>query len=96
VLNLGNNEIERIEGLDHLLKLDALDLHGNKISKLGLLYDHLCDVLENLRLPELRVLNISGNQIRVIENLQNLESLVELNARQNKASKQGCIGDSIA
>ena len=42
-------------GLETLIKLDVLDLHGNQIK-----------IIENLNhLCELRVLNLAGNQIEV-------------------------------
>ena len=36
VLMLGKNQISRIEGLSALRRLDVLDLHSNRISKIGL------------------------------------------------------------
>ena len=52
------NRITKIQGLQNLLKLDVLDLHGNQISE-----------IKNLnQLNELRVLNLAGNLIEVICN----------------------------
>ena len=47
-----------------------------QISKIERL-NHLC---------ELRVLNLAGNSIHLVENLSGLESLAELNLRRNKIS----------
>ena len=47
-----------------------------QISKIERL-NHLC---------ELRVLNLAGNAIHLVENLSGLESLAELNLRRNKIS----------
>ena len=47
--------IQQITGLESLVKLDVLDLHGNQIT-----------TVQNLNhLTELRVLNLAGNQIEV-------------------------------
>lgn len=35
-------------------------------------------------LKDLRVLNIAANEIKIVENLDGLNSLVELNLRRNK------------
>lgn len=54
-------------------KLDVLDLHSNKITK-----------IENINhLSELRVLNLANNLITSVENLNGLGSLTELNLRRN-------------
>ena len=54
-------------------KLDVLDLHSNKITK-----------IENINhLSELRVLNLANNLITAVENLNGLISLTELNLRRN-------------
>lgn len=68
--------IRRIEGLNSLMKMEVLDLHGNQITQVGGLST----------LSELKVLNLAGNQIRVIGtyDLQGLRSLQELNLRRNR------------
>lgn len=61
------------------MKLEVLDLHGNRISKVS--------GLSNL--SELKVLNLAGNQIRCIglTDLQGLVSLRELNLKRNRLKK---------
>ena len=55
MLKVFSFRIRQVTGLESLVKLDVLDLHGNQIS-----------VIENLNhLTELRVLNLAGNQIEV-------------------------------
>lgn len=54
-LTLSNNQIEKVEGIDHLKELVFLSLHNNRIGKLGDMIKHLID------LPKLQVLNCSGN-----------------------------------
>ena len=51
-------------------------MHGNKITQVGGL----------AALSELKVLNLAGNQIRVVgaTDLQGLQSLQELNLRRNR------------
>jgi leucine-rich repeat-containing protein 49 len=66
--------IRCIGGLDALVKLDVLDLHGNLIRNITNL-SHLI---------HLRVLNLAGNEITIVENLNGLVSLAELNLRRNK------------
>lgn len=62
VLNLHNNSIPRIEGLDALCYLKHLDLSSNRIDK-----------IEGLGgLHSLRTLNLSCNRLRVVEGLQSL------------------------
>lgn len=59
--------------MKELTKLDVLDLHSNKISK-----------IENINhLSELRVLNLANNLIKTVDNLNGLNSLTELNLRRN-------------
>lgn len=71
--------IKKIEGLDHLTKMEVLDLHGNQINQVGGLS----------KLKELKVLNLAGNQIRTIStnDLCGLHSLQELNLRRNRLRK---------
>uniref|UniRef100_A0A8P4K0A3 Dynein regulatory complex subunit 3 n=1 Tax=Dicentrarchus labrax TaxID=13489 RepID=A0A8P4K0A3_DICLA len=64
-LDLNNNHIEVIEGLDRLVNLTWLNLSFNIIEKI--------EGLESLR--KLEVLNLSNNRISVIENLDTLENL---------------------
>jgi leucine-rich repeat-containing protein 49 len=71
---LGKNQLEKIEGLETLTRLDVLDLHSNQITTV----EHLN------HMPELRVLNLAGNQIVNVDNLEGLVSLTELNLRRNQ------------
>lgn len=74
VLMAGKNKISSISNLNHLKKLDVLDLHSNDIS-----------TIENLdELHELRVLNLAGNKIMMVSKLSALTSLTELNLRRNQ------------
>uniref|UniRef100_A0A3Q4GCS4 Dynein regulatory complex subunit 3 n=1 Tax=Neolamprologus brichardi TaxID=32507 RepID=A0A3Q4GCS4_NEOBR len=64
-LELNNNAIEKIQGLDHLINLTWLNLSFNKIEK-----------IEGLEcVQKLEVLNLSNNKISVIENMDTLENL---------------------
>ena len=60
----GRNNIQEIEGLELLSRLDVLDLHGNKIRKISNI-NHL---------SQLRVLNLADNEIEVIENENGCEA----------------------
>ncbi|XP_075942184.1 dynein regulatory complex subunit 3 [Anarhichas minor] len=64
-LDLNNNIIEKIEGLDRLISLTWLNLSFNRIEKI--------EGLVSLR--KLQVLNLSNNRISVIENMDTLEKL---------------------
>lgn len=65
--------------MDHLTKIEVLDLHGNQITQVGGLG----------KLKELKVLNLAGNQIKNIgtNDLYGLHSLQELNLRRNRLKK---------
>ncbi|NXU14454.1 CNTRL protein, partial [Pardalotus punctatus] len=78
VLNLSNNQIEKIEKLDKLLKLRELNLAGNKISKI--------EGIEHLQ--NLQKLNLAGNEIEHIPVWvgKKLRSLRSLNLKRNKVS----------
>ncbi|NWV22614.1 CNTRL protein, partial [Origma solitaria] len=78
VLNLSNNQIEKIEKLDKLLKLRELNLSGNKISKI--------EGIEHLQ--NLQKLNLAGNEIEHIPVWvgKKLRSLRSLNLKWNKVS----------
>ena len=69
--------IKKIEGLEALLNLDILDLHGNQIT-----------AITNLsHLSTLRVLNLAVNSLKKIPSLEGLVSLEELNLKRNKICK---------
>ena len=64
-------------GLESLVNMDILDLHGNQIS-----------VMTNLnRLASLRVLNLAANALKKVPSLEGLSSLQELNVKRNRISK---------
>ncbi|XP_036003928.1 dynein regulatory complex subunit 3 [Fundulus heteroclitus] len=64
-LDLNNNLIEKIWGLDHLTNLTWLNLSLNRIKNI--------EGLESLR--KLQLLNLSNNQISLLENMDTLENL---------------------
>ncbi|KAM7372064.1 hypothetical protein PAMP_009259 [Pampus punctatissimus] len=72
-LELNNNLIKKIEGLDCLISLTWLDLSFNSIEKI--------EGLESLR--KLEVLNLSNNRIPVIENMDTLEKLTIFSLTNN-------------
>nr|CAD7577730.1 unnamed protein product [Timema californicum] len=97
-LDLYDNQLERISGLDTLINLRVLLIGKNRIrrieglsvlSKLEVLDLHgnqIYQVGGLSTLGELKVLNLAGNQIRVIgaTDLQGLRSLQEMNLRRNR------------
>ncbi|NXM26870.1 CNTRL protein, partial [Oxyruncus cristatus] len=78
ILNLSNNQIERMEKLDKLLKLRELNLSCNRISKI--------EGIEHMQ--NLQKLNLAGNEIEHIPVWvgKRLRSLRVLNLNQNKLS----------
>lgn len=80
MLILSKNLISTIQknNFDSFKQLDVLDLHDNRIS--GRL-DFSCYLK---KLTNLRILNLSGNQIEEVEMTFSMKSLVELNLRGNK------------
>lgn len=80
VLILSKNMISSIQknNFDSLKQLDVLDLHDNRISgnfQFSMYFKNLTN---------LRILNLSGNQIEEIEITCSMKALVELNLRGNK------------
>ena len=73
LIDLSNNNISRIEGLENLIGLKELNLDNNQIIEI--------EGLENL--IELESLNLSNNQITKICGLENLIKLRELDLRNN-------------
>jgi Leucine-rich repeat (LRR) protein len=80
VLILSKNMISSIpkSNLDTFRQLDVLDLHDNRITGKVDFSQHF------KKLQNLRILNLSGNQIEEIEMTCSMKSLVELNLRGNK------------
>ncbi|KAI4242288.1 MAG: hypothetical protein LQ352_007272 [Teloschistes flavicans] len=98
-LDLYDNLISHIRGLDHLVHLTSLDLSFNKIKHIKNLA-HLKELkdlyfvqnriqkIENLEaLNQLRNLELAANRIREIENLNGLTSLEELWLGKNKITE---------
>ncbi|OJD17708.1 hypothetical protein AJ78_02233 [Emergomyces pasteurianus Ep9510] len=98
-LDLYDNLISHIKGLDHLTKLTSLDLSFNNIKHIKNVSHliHLKDLyfvqnriqeIEGLDgLKELRNLELAANRIRDIENLDDLTALEELWLGKNKISE---------
>ena len=82
--------IRYITGLESLTKLDVLDLHGNLVGQTHVwavdffICSQIRDISNLSYLIHLRVLNLAGNDISVVEDLNGLLSLAELNLRRNK------------
>ncbi len=99
ILNLGGNEIYKIENLDRLINLSRLNLEENQINKIEnldqlknltklILYGNQISKIENLdELYSLNELDLNGNQISKIENLNNLNNLIDLKLGFNKIYK---------
>jgi len=98
-LDLYDNLLKRIEGLEEFTKLTSLDLSFNKIkhikgvkqlSELKDLYfvQNLISKIENLEgLVKLRNLELGGNRIREIDGLDTLAGLEELWLGKNKITE---------
>lgn len=95
-LDLYDNLIGHVRGLENLLKLTNLDLSFNKIKHIKHV-NHLKDLtdlffvankistIENLEgLDKLRMLELGSNRIREIQNLDSLKNLEELWLAKNK------------
>lgn len=98
-LDLYDNLISHIRGLDGLLQLTSLDLSFNKIKHIKRV-NHLKNLtdlyfvqnkiqtIENLEdLPRLRNLELGGNRIREIQGLETLTALEELWLGKNKITQ---------
>ncbi|XP_039276071.1 uncharacterized protein LOC111044844 [Nilaparvata lugens] len=100
-LDIYDNQLDRIAGLDSLPNLRVLLMGKNRIrrmeglkslSKLEVLDLHgnqITQISGLTMLNELKVLNLAGNQIRVLGtyDLQGLRSLQELNLRRNRLKR---------
>lgn len=103
-LDLYDNLLKHISGLDDLLELISLDLSFNKLkhiknvnhlTKLKDLYfvQNRLSKIENLSgLPLLRNLELAANRIREIEGLEDLKGLEELWLGKNKITQIQNIG----
>jgi hypothetical protein len=97
-LNLNNNAITKIEGIDKNLNLEVLHLSHNNIEEIHNLDDlNLTELYlfgNNIRyaysldkLPKLRVLDLSRNKLKRIKGLKDLISLRKLFLSDNQISK---------
>ncbi|RZF40601.1 hypothetical protein LSTR_LSTR007484 [Laodelphax striatellus] len=100
-LDIYDNQLDRIAGVDSLPNLRVLLMGKNRIRRMeGLKSLEGCAVLDLhgnqitqisglTMLNELKVLNLAGNQIRVLGtyDLQGLRSLQELNLRRNRLKR---------
>lgn len=106
---LGRNKITRIEGLDNLPNLEILSLQSNRITEIPDL-SHLAPSLTELYLSHngieavgtglsalgnLRVLDLSGNQISAIDGVENLCALEEFWANDNMIESLEAIGEAL-
>ncbi|QDZ17520.1 leucine-rich repeat domain-containing protein [Chloropicon primus] len=76
VVNLDNNGLTSLEGLQVLIKLQILSASGNALSS--------CSGINKLN--QLRVLDVSNNNIEKVTELKDLCSLEILNLSQNKVT----------
>ena len=76
-LNLANNQLIKIEGLEKLTKLNWMNLYSNKLTKI--------EGLE--KLTQLKVLLLSNNQLTKIEGLESLKMLHTLTLSNNQLTK---------
>ena len=104
-LDLYDNLIGHIRGLESLTKLTNLDLSFNKIKHIKRV-NHLIDLtdlffvankistIENLEgLEKLRMLELASNRIREIQNLDSLKNLEELWLAKNKITTLGGLSE---
>jgi hypothetical protein len=77
-LNVSNNGIEEIRGINALKKLQELDLSGNNISKI-----QSWSFYDAARLKHLEILDLSNNKISKIGNLKTLTGIRMLNLSNN-------------
>ncbi|KAK1349877.1 regulatory subunit of protein phosphatase 1 [Hamiltosporidium tvaerminnensis] len=75
-LDLNDNEIKNINGLENLPNLKILDLSFNLITQIS-----------NISLTHLRELYLISNDIEKIENLENLPNLIKLDLACNSIKK---------
>ncbi|XP_014889136.1 dynein regulatory complex subunit 3 isoform X1 [Poecilia latipinna] len=80
-LDLNNNVIQKIWGLDRLTNLTWLNLSFNKIENIG--------GLDSLR--KLELLNLAFNNISVIKNMDTLENLTHFFISKNQIEDKECV-----
>ncbi|XP_054279143.1 uncharacterized protein LOC128997528 [Macrosteles quadrilineatus] len=107
-LDVYDNQLDRIAGLDSLPTLRVLLMGKNRIRRMeglrNLMKLEVLDLHGNQisqvgglsSLCELKVLNLAGNQIRSlgVADLQGLSSLQELNLRRNRLKRLQCFGET--
>ena len=76
-LNLSDNELESLDGMEKLPELIYLDLENNNIGEIR----NLENVIHLVRL------NLDSNQVKKIENVSNLPNLVKLRLNGNQISE---------
>ncbi|GAJ97518.1 CotH kinase family protein [Geomicrobium sp. JCM 19055] len=72
-LDLSNQQIENLSGLEHFEMLNSLDLTNNKIEDISTLSEH----------ERLETLSLEDNNVHEIDYLAELSSLTSLNLREN-------------
>lgn len=97
-LDLSDNCLEKINGLDGLTNLRVLMLSRNRIKiiegltslihldVLDLSGNEICEICNLKHLQELHVLNLSSNLIGRLKGVKDLESLIELNLSKNNVT----------
>uniref|UniRef100_A0A1B6CMV2 Dynein axonemal assembly factor 1 homolog n=1 Tax=Clastoptera arizonana TaxID=38151 RepID=A0A1B6CMV2_9HEMI len=107
-LDVYDNQLDKIAGLDTLQNLRVLLMGKNRIRRmeglkclqklevLDLHGNQITQVSGLSNLAELKVLNLAGNQIRILGtyDLQGLKSLQELNLRRNRLKKLLGFGET--
>ncbi len=73
-LNLENNQLTSVEGLEKLTQLTSLPLNDNQLT----------DVKDLEKLTHLRVLNLYNNQLTSVTGLEKLDQLTRLTLNDNQ------------
>lgn len=95
----GENEIESLEGFGDHPTLEELHLQKNKLTKLTgmgaleklnllVLSENQLDSLEGLNVPEVKMLDLAGNQLAILESIGGAPNCVELDLSGNKLSTE--------
>ena len=107
-LDLYNNRIERVAGLEKVQGLRVLMLGKNRLTQIenldGLsrldvldLHSNQITAVERLgHLSALRVLNLAGNRISRLQGVDGLVSLTELNLRRNVLTSMGDLSGLVS
>lgn len=106
---LGRNKIAVIEGLDNLPHLDILSLQSNRITEIPDMSNLAASLTELYlshngieamgsglsALRNLRLLDLSGNQIVVVEGVEELVALEEFWANDNKIESLEAVSEAL-